>query len=53
MIYLKSCPRCAGDLCDRHDSATGAYRQCFQCGHMSYGPLRKPTAKIAAAKKGA
>ena len=46
MIYLKACPRCAGDLCDRHDSATGAYRQCLQCGAVTYGPLRKLTTTL-------
>ena len=47
MIYLKSCPKChTGDLCDRHDSATGAYRQCFQCGAVTYGPLLKPVRKV-------
>ena len=32
MIWLKSCPRCHGDLFDNTD-IYGSYIDCFQCGH--------------------
>ena len=33
MFWLKSCPRCHGDL---HESSDiyGSYIDCFQCGHF-------------------
>lgn len=33
VFYLKSCPRCHGDLVFEQDSA-GRYRQCLQCGFV-------------------
>ena len=33
MLYLKSCPRCQGDLYSDRD-AHGAFRQCLQCGFV-------------------
>ena len=33
MLYLKSCPRCSGDMYMDRD-AYGSYRQCFQCGYV-------------------
>ena len=32
MFWLKSCPRCHGDLYDNSD-IYGRYIDCFQCGH--------------------
>ena len=32
MYWLKSCPRCHGDLYGRSD-IHGSYIGCFQCGH--------------------
>lgn len=32
MFWLKSCPRCRGDLYDNTD-IYGSYTDCFQCGH--------------------
>ena len=32
MFWLKNCPRCHGDLCDKNDNY-GDYIGCFQCGH--------------------
>ncbi|MEE8465930.1 MAG: hypothetical protein V3S68_05580 [Dehalococcoidia bacterium] len=32
MFWLKSCPRCHGDLQDKTD-IYGSYIDCFQCGH--------------------
>ncbi len=32
MMWLKSCPRCQGDLYARNDSF-GPYIACAQCGH--------------------
>lgn len=32
MFWLKSCPRCHGDLTDKSD-IYGSYIDCFQCGH--------------------
>lgn len=32
MFWLKSCPRCQGDLYDSKD-IYGSYIDCFQCGH--------------------
>ncbi len=32
MFWLKSCPRCHGDLHDESD-IYGSYIDCFQCGH--------------------
>ena len=33
MVYLKSCPKCLGDLTMRED-AYGAFISCLQCGLM-------------------
>ena len=32
MFWLKSCPRCRGDLYENSD-IYGRYIDCFQCGH--------------------
>ena len=32
MFWLKSCPRCHGDLYGNSDNY-GRYIECFQCGH--------------------
>jgi hypothetical protein len=32
MFWLKSCPRCHGDLHENTD-VYGGYIDCFQCGH--------------------
>ena len=32
MLWLKSCPRCHGDLHESSDEY-GGYIACFQCGH--------------------
>ncbi len=32
-LYLKSCPRCKGDMNSNRDMY-GEYRMCLQCGHM-------------------
>lgn len=32
-LYLKSCPRCRGDMHSNKD-IYGEYRLCLQCGHM-------------------
>ena len=32
MFWLKSCPRCSGDLYDSRD-LFGRYLACLQCGH--------------------
>ncbi len=32
VVYLKSCPRCKGDLQVNKDFY-GSYRKCFQCGY--------------------
>ena len=32
MFWLRSCPRCHGDLHDESD-IYGSYIDCFQCGH--------------------
>ena len=32
MIWIKSCPRCRGDLLQNRD-LFGWYVSCFQCGH--------------------
>ena len=32
-LYLKSCPRCGGDMNSNRD-IYGEYRLCMQCGHM-------------------
>ena len=31
VIYLKSCPKCQGDL-ERCEDANGSYLRCMQCG---------------------
>ena len=33
MLYLKSCPRCQGDMSTNRD-LYGMYRECLQCGHI-------------------
>ena len=33
MLYLKSCPRCKGDIIANRDMY-GEYRECLQCGYM-------------------
>ena len=33
MFWLKSCPRCKGDLYENKD-IYGRYVACFQCGHF-------------------
>lgn len=33
MLYLKSCPKCRGDMYLEKDSF-GVYRQCLQCGYI-------------------
>ena len=33
MVYLKSCPKCLGDLTVRED-AYGSFINCLQCGYM-------------------
>lgn len=39
-IYLKSCPRCNGDMNSNRD-IYGEYRLCIQCGHMI--DIQRPT----------
>ena len=46
MLYLKGCPRCAGDIYADTDEY-GAYRQCLQCGFVSY-PAKKPSFTLRA-----
>ena len=33
MIYLRSCPRCKGDIYPNKD-IYGAYKECLQCGYI-------------------
>jgi hypothetical protein len=33
MVYLKSCPRCRGDVFTEHDLRE-RYLTCLQCGHV-------------------
>ena len=33
MLYLKSCPRCHGDVQSNRD-LYGTYKGCLQCGHI-------------------
>ena len=33
MLYLKSCPKCRGDMYLEQDNY-GRYRQCLQCGFI-------------------
>ncbi len=47
MLYLKDCPRCAGDIYADRDEY-GAYRQCLQCGFVSYPPKTPPLTLHAA-----
>ena len=47
MLYLKGCPRCAGDIYADRDEY-GAYRQCLQCGFVSYPPNPAPLTLRAA-----
>ena len=35
MMWLKSCPKCRGDLFLDKDEY-GWYKECLQCGYMSY-----------------
>ena len=45
MIYLKSCPRCGGDV-NKDRDAHGEFANCFQCGW--YGDLtRDPLSQLA------
>lgn len=39
-IYLKTCPRCNGDMNSNRD-IYGEYRLCIQCGHMI--DIQRPT----------
>ena len=48
MLYLKSCPKCHGDMFLEKDSY-GAYRQCLQCGLMKDLVEKKPV--LAQARK--
>lgn len=43
-IYLKSCPRCRGDMNSNSD-IYGEYRLCIQCGHMI--DIQRPTSLFA------
>ncbi len=47
MLYLKGCPRCSGDIYADRDEY-GAYRQCLQCGFVSYPPKPAPLTLRAA-----
>ena len=47
MLYLKGCPRCAGDIYADRDEY-GEYRQCLQCGFVSYPPKPAPLTLRAA-----
>ena len=50
MVYLKSCPKCLGDLTMRQD-AYGAFISCIQCGFMrdvETGPVPKASARAPA-----
>lgn len=42
MLYLKSCPRCAGDI-QIDDDPYGAFARCLQCGFNRDFPRRRPT----------
>ncbi len=33
MLFLKSCPRCQGDM-HVNDDLYGRYKECLQCGYM-------------------
>ena len=44
MLYLKSCPRCKGDMNSNRDMY-GEYRECLQCGNMI--DIEKPSSLFA------
>ena len=46
MLYLRSCPRCKGDMHSNRDMY-GAYKECLQCGHMV--DLKQPDGLVAVA----
>jgi Zn ribbon nucleic-acid-binding protein len=52
MLYLKSCPRCHGDLYLDRDSH-GTFRQCLQCGFIQDLQAPKPVAVRAPAPQAA
>lgn len=39
-LWLKSCPKCGGDLFSDRD-VMGYYRQCLQCGYTFYEQRRR------------
>ena len=39
-LWLKSCPKCGGDLYSDRD-VMGYYRQCLQCGYTFYEQRRR------------
>jgi DNA-directed RNA polymerase subunit M/transcription elongation factor TFIIS len=45
-LWLKSCPKCKGDLYSDRD-IMGYYRQCLQCGYTFYEPRRRPVRAAA------
>ncbi len=47
MLYLKSCPKCGGDVYLDRD-LYGTFMACFQCGHTLNAAEEKKT--LAAAK---
>ena len=55
MVYLKSCPKCRGDMYLEKDNY-GAYRQCLQCGLVrDFGELAvalTPAVAFAPARRG-
>ena len=48
MVWLKACPRCAGDLA-LHGDEDGPTRVCLQCGYVQYLG-RRPGVGIVTAK---
>ena len=48
MLYLKSCPKCHGDMFPEKDTY-GAYRQCLQCGLIKDEVVKQPV--LAQARK--
>lgn len=49
MLYLKSCPRCEGDMHINSD-IYGEYKECLQCGHMVDIPRPKNLFSLSDAK---
>ena len=50
MLYLKSCPKCRGDMYLERDNF-GSYRQCLQCGKTEDTDAPSPMlASVAAAE---